>query len=192
MTGRRTLRLAVVVAALLVPVLALAAEEGGAHGPDWKELGSQTVNFFVYLALIVMLAKKPALAFFQARREGVTAAIDASERAMRDAHARLEETKRKMDAFDAEREAILAEFRHLGESERRRIVAAAEVDAAKIVRDAEQAAERELKLARAALETRMVDQALSQAKRELASELTTSRQSQLIDNGIAALTGAAR
>lgn len=175
---------------VLVPATALAA--GDAHaGPPWKELGSQIVNFIIYIALIVYVAKKPVLEFFQARRDDVTATMEASKKAAAEATARLAETRAKMDAFDAERQAILDEFRELGESERRRIVAQAEADAARIVRDAEIAAEREMKMAKATLEARMVDIALEKAGAELAAKMNPATQAKLIDNGIDALAGAA-
>jgi F-type H+-transporting ATPase subunit b len=176
---------------LVAPSVALAAGDGG-HGPNWKELGSQIVNFGVYVALIVFLAKKPVLAFFEQRRAGVTAAMDASAKAAAEAQQRLAETREKLDAFDAERQAVLDEFRAIGESERTRIVAQAEADAAKILREAEMTAEREVKLARAALEARMVDQALQRAESEIRAGMTADRQAQLIDSGIAALASAPR
>ncbi len=193
MNNRRTMnavqRAAVVAAILLAPALAFAAG-GEHHGPDWPELGSQIINFCIYLGLIVFLAKKPAQAFFAARREAVVTAMNASQVALEAAEARLAETLKKIENLDGERESVLAEFRELGENERRRIVAEAEAEAAKIVKDAELGAERESKVAKSALERRMVDLALAQARAELNTQMNATTQSQLIDNGIAALSAA--
>ena len=180
-------------AALLVlaaPLTAFAAGDGPVEA-DWTTLGSQIFNFCLYLAAIVFLAKGPVKAHFQARREAVTAGMEASKRAAEAAEAKLAETMAKIANFDAERAAILEEFRSLGESERRRIVAAAESDAAKIVREAEATAARDLNIAKVALESKMVDLALEKARADVAARLTPVTQVQLIDNGIDALSGAA-
>lgn len=179
----------VILAALvvLVPAAAFAAAGGEHAGPDWKQLGSQTINFLIYLGIIVFLAKKPMANFFAARREEVVAAMNASKVAIEAAETRLAETMEKISTLDAERDAVLSEFRDLGENERRRIVAEAEAEATRIVADAERAAEREARQAKATLEQRMVDLALEQAEQELAQTMTPGKQTQLIDNGIAAL-----
>ena len=181
-------RIATLLVALVLPASAFAA--GDSHGPDWGELGSQIVNFCIYIALIVFVARKPAQEFFATRRAAVVDAMNASEQAVAAAEARLAETMKKLDTLDEEKAAVLREFRELGESERRRIVAAAESDAAKIVRDAEIAAERELRLAKAALERRMVDSALEKARQDVVARMNPMTQNQLIDNGIDALSSA--
>lgn len=169
-----------------------AGEHGGgeASAPSWSLLGSQIVNFAVYLGLLVMLGRKPAAAFFANRRAGITAAMQASRDATAAAEAELAATRARIARLDDERAAILTEFRELGEAERRRIVAQAEADATRIVRDAELAADREAARAKAELEARLVDLALSKARTQLADSLTPVSHAQLIDNGIDALRGA--
>ncbi len=103
----------------------------------------------------------------------------------------MAETMTKIDNFDSEREAILAEFRELGDSERRKIVGDAEAEAAKIVRDAEQTAERELAQARESLRSTLVGSALGKAQSQLSAQMTPVTHAQLIDDGIEALASAA-
>lgn len=188
MSGWKT-RAAVLALIVASPSVALAAGDGG-HGPDWAELGSQIVNFCLYVALIVFVAKKPALAFFAARRENVVETMASSKRALEAAEAQLAETMKKIETLDAERDAVLSEFRELGEAERRRIVADAESEAARIVADAERGAERELKQAKATLERRMIDLALAKAETNIATQVAGGMQAKLIDNGIDALGAA--
>ena len=182
-------RLLVVSVALLAPAVALAAGDGPPK-VNLSELGSQTFNFVLYVALLIFIGKKPITAFFKARREGVAGAIESAKAATEAAEARLTETMAKLENFDAEREAILAEYRELGEAERRKIVADAEGAAAKIVRDAEQTAERELAQARETLRQQLVTSALTKAQAQLSARMTPVTQAQLIDDGIDALTRA--
>jgi F-type H+-transporting ATPase subunit b len=182
------MRRSIAVFALLVPSTALASGAEGFPTANWTELGSQTLNFVIYLAVLVALAKKPVTAFFKGRREEVAGAIESAEAATSAAEARLAETMKKLDDFDAERETVLAEFRELGEAERRKIVADAESAASKIVRDAEQAAERELAQARESLRTQLVSTALTKAQALLTARMTSVTQAQLIDDGIDALS----
>ena len=173
---------------LLVPSTAMASD--GPPVANWTELGSQTLNFVIYLAVLVFLAKKPVAEFFRGRRDSVVGAIESAQAATNAAEARLAETMGKLEKFDAERGSILAEFRELGEAERRKIVADAESTASKIVRDAEQAAERELAQAREGLRTELVSSALNKAQTQLNAQMTPVRHAQLIDDGIAALSRA--
>lgn len=181
----------VVLILVLVPSAAMAA--GGHDGPpevNLTELISQTLNFLLYVALIVFVAKKPVTQFFKSRREDVAGAIESAQAATTAAEARLAETMTKLENFDNEREEILAEFRELGDAERRKIVAHAESEAAKIVRDAEQTAERELAQAREGLRAQLVSSALTKAQTQLSAQMTPVTHAQLIDDGIEALSRA--
>ncbi len=180
-----------VLAALTTTLVPASAFAAGPAEANWTELGSQTLNFLIYCGLIVFLAKKPVTDFFKSRRADVAGAIESAQSATEAAEARLAETMTKIDNFDSEREAILAEFRELGDSERRKIVGDAEAEAAKIVRDAEQTAERELAQARESLRSTLVGSALGKAQSQLSAQMTPVTHAQLIDDGIEALASAA-
>lgn len=190
---RRSARVALLAAGLLAvasvaaPALAWAAGAGGPEAPTPAVFGSAVVNFLIYVGLIVFLVRKPAAAFFEARRANIAAEMEAARAAREAAEAQLREVKQKLADFDAERTGLLTEFRELGEQERRRIVAEAEGEAARIVRDAELAAENEVRRARGELETRMVDLALELAEKELNARLDPTLHGKLIDDGIEAL-----
>ena len=68
--SERIVQLAIVGLSLTLPTIALASGSDGsaASQPDWVVLGTQCVNFGVYLALVVYLARKPAAAYFEGRR----------------------------------------------------------------------------------------------------------------------------
>lgn len=179
------------IALVMLPAAAFAADGHGPPEANWTELGSQTLNFLIYVAVIVFLAKNPVRDFFKTRRADVAGAIESAQSATEAAEARLTETMAKIETFDSEREAILAEFRDLGDSERRKIVADAESEAAKIVRDAEQTASRELAQAREAVRSSLVNTALGKAQSQLTAQMTPVTHAQLIDDGIEALASAA-
>ena len=117
--------------------------------------------------------------------------MEVSQRATKEAEERLAATMAKLEAFDAERAAILAEFREIGEADRARIISQAEVDAARLLDDAEATAVRETKLAIAGLEAKLLELALEKARAEVSTRMTATAQSQSIDNGIQALRSVA-
>jgi F-type H+-transporting ATPase subunit b len=171
------------------------AEDGG-HGDgyghdaphmDWVVFFSSVVNFAIYIGVLVFLGRKPVAAYFANRRSGIANEMEAAQAARAAAEAQLADTQSRIASLDDERANILAEFRELGEQERRQIVADAETEGVRIVRDAENAAELEVRRAKSALETRMVDLALELAEKQLAGTLTGEHQTRLIDDGIDAL-----
>lgn len=180
----------VVMAALALSAPALAAE-AGAHGPNWAELGSAIVNFLLYISIIVYFARKPIASFFASRRAQLTSTMDEAAARQAEATARVETLQAKLDGFDAERAALVSEYRELGEREASKMREAAQSQAAKIAEDAKVTAEVETRRALSDLERRMVDRAIELAREQLETQLGPAGQQALIERGIAGLSTAA-
>lgn len=184
-------KVAALVALLMVASAPAWAAEGHGHGPNWAELGSAIVNFVIYVSLIVYFARKPVAAFFASRRAQLTATMDAAAARQAEATARVETLQAKLNRFDAERAALVAEYRELGEREAAKTLEAARTQATKIAADADVTIEVETRRALADLERRMVDRALELARKQLASQLGPAGQQALIERGISGLSNAA-
>jgi F-type H+-transporting ATPase subunit b len=190
MNHRTTTRIAVALGvgafvALVADVA--AAADGASHGPDWGQLGASIVNFVIYVGAIVFLGGKGINAFFANRRGDLLKNIEASKSRREAAESELAAHLERLEGFDAEREALLQEFRELGSRERDRIVEEAREAAAKIKADAAVTATVEARRANADLEARLIDRALSGAKAELEKRMDATTRASLIDAGIDAV-----
>lgn len=194
MNHRTTTRIAVALGVGAFVALAAdfaAAADGESHGPDWGQLGAAIVNFVIYVSAIVFLGGKAINGFFANRRGELLKNIEASKAKREAAEAELADHLARLEQFDAEREALLAEFRALGERERDRIIEEGRDAAEKMKADAALTASVEARRATADLEARLIDRALAGAKAELEKRLDAGARASLIDAGIDAVGSSA-
>jgi len=184
------IRMATVLAMVLLMVPATAMAADGA-GPDWGRLGSAIVNFAIYLAILVKFGRGPVLAFFAGRRSGLLARVEAAAKTRADAEAALGALKTKVDGLEGERKALLAASRELAERERERVVATAESQAEKMVRDAKLQAEAQAAAAADEFRMELVDRAMKLAQARLASEAGEAARRRWVENGIKSLQSGA-
>lgn len=184
-SGRRLLSCATVGTLLLLSLPAFA--EGGAEaheGPNWVELGAAILNFAVYIGLIIRFGAKPAKAFFEGRRAKIASAIDEARAASERAAEQLAAARSRHAGLEAEVSRIVRESEAIAVADAAKLVAAAEVSAAKMVRDADQLLEQESAAAETKYRHKLVEAAMAQAREELARALTPEIQHRLIDAGI--------
>ncbi len=190
--NRRLIASAAALFTLVLPSLALAAGDGG-HAPEAPptlQLIATIINFCLFIGILVYFGRKPVREFFLNRRDDVVANIEESKRLREEAEAKLREYTERVDAFDAERQKMLDEYRAIGEAEREKIVADATVQAARIRSDAEARAGHEARQARGGVHGDIVERAVELATNEITSRLNPAVHSQLIDRGIASLSDA--
>lgn len=187
---RRSVLLAslLVVSLLLVSVPAFAsggeaAAEGHA-GPNWVELGAALANFAVYIWLMVRYGAAPLKAHFEGRRAKIASAIEEAKAAAERAEMALRAAKEQFAGLAAIRARILSDSEAVAVADAAKVVAGAEVSAAKMVVDAAQLLEREATAADAMYRHRLVEAAMAQAREELSRGLTPEIQHRLIDAGI--------
>lgn len=164
----------------LVPATAMAAGGGGDHHFPWAAYAASWVNFAIFFAILWKFALPPIQKYFAQRREDLQANLNEAKLLREEAAAKLAEYESKLDALDAEREALLVEYREQGEREKERIIQDATRQVTKLRGDAERVIEQEVKKAKAALEARAVEQALSIARERVEQKLATGGQDKLV------------
>lgn len=165
---------------LLAPTTAMAAGAGGEHHFPWAAYAASWVNFAIFFAILWKFALPPIQAYFAKRREELQANLNEAKLLREEAAAMLAEYESRLDALDAEREALLVEYREQGEREKERIIEDATRQVAKLRVDAERVIEQEVKKAKAALEARAVEQALTIARERVEQKLATGGQDKLV------------
>lgn len=177
-----------IVALLIIPSTAMAADVAS---PDWGRLGSATVNFAIYVAILVKFGRGPVLAFFAGRRSSLLASVEAAATTRAEAEAALGALKSKVDGLESERMTLLAESRELAERERERLVVVAEAQAEKMIRDATLLAGTQANSAADDFRMELVDRAMKLAQARLASEAGDAARRRWVENGIKLLQAGA-
>ena len=185
-THRRSRSFAGLLAIILLLVGAPAFAAGGeAHaGPNWIELGAAIANFAVYIWLMVRYGAAPLKAHFEGRRAKIASAIEEAKAASERAEVALRAAKEQHAGLEAVRARILSDSETIAVTDAAKVVAAAEVSAAKMITDAAQLLEQEAAAAEAKYRHRLVEAAMAQAREELSRGLTPEIQHRLIDAGI--------
>ena len=159
---------------LLSPATALAAGGGGDHHFPWGHFAASCVNFAIFLGILWKFALPPIQRYFAERRERLMHDLNEAKRLREEAEARVAQYEAKLDALDAEREALLKEYRESGERERDKIIEDAKRQVEKLRQDAERVLEQELKKSLAILEQKTVDEAIGIARKAAVAQLSTS------------------
>ncbi len=145
------------------------------------------VNFFMFLAMAIYFFRKPAREAATKKRDAYERILNESKAARDDALARLEELKKRQTGLDSE----IAEIKSASK-------ASADLDAAKIVSDAEslakhlreearRVADAEVSKARATLREEIVAAVRQSVTEKLKSELSGETQLSLVKSRIGEL-----
>jgi len=187
---RRSFSLSSLLVLSLLLVASPAFASGGegaaeAHaGPNWVELGAAIANFAVYIWLMVRFGAVPLKAHFEGRRAKIASAIEEAKAASERAEIALRAAKEQHAGLDAVRARILDDSEATAVTDAAKVVAAAEVSAAKMITDAAQLLEQEAAATEAKYRHRLVEAAMAEAREELSRGLTPEIQHRLIDAGI--------
>src|SRR5690625_4456201 len=161
-----------------------AGEEVAIEPPNKYVIIATLVNFFIF-AFIVAKFGGPAFNRAMAeRRETILKDMEEAARLRKEAEAELAVYIEKLEAFDRERETLLAAFRTLGERERDQLIEDAKHEAARIVEDAERMADREASHAERGLEARLIDRAMELATADIERQVNPMVQNRLVERSI--------
>jgi len=163
---------------LLAPALALASDEGGAHG---SSLLWHLINHALVVGVIGYFARTPIRTYMAERRQDIEAGIDAARRELSEAESRLVACNDRMASLDREIEEIRRTVHAQAETERERLLADARVAAERIRRDAHAAVEQELRRAREDLRSEAAEMAVRLAGDLLKRQVTDSDRARLVD-----------
>lgn len=143
--------------------------------------GWALVNFIVFLGILSRLVWKPIKAGIVERHTQIKGDIEEASRLRAAAEAQLAEFTKKVAGADREVETLLNQLRKEAQSDRARIIAAAEAEAVQLKAEAEKQIALEIERARAALRKETVEAALKAAEEMLRTRITSDDQNKLGD-----------
>ena len=186
--GRAGWMLTLVLAALLLfgSGAALAVSEGGGHGEagakGWVATDTYRVMNFAVLAIgLFLVLKKPVSQALGGRIQGIKEQLEELEAQKRAAEAKLAEYDAKMAELDKEAQTLLAEYVKQGEDAKARILKEAEAAAEKLKEQASKNIEYEFLQAKADLKAEIVEKALAKAEAIIKERINSEDQEKLVD-----------
>lgn len=149
--------------------------------------GWALVNFIVFLGILSRLVWKPIKAGIVERHTQIKGDLEEASRLRAAAEAQLAEFTKKVAGADQEVETLLNQLRKEAQSDRARIIAAAEAEAVNLKAEAEKQIGLEIERARAALRKETVEAALKAAEEMLRTRISSDDQNKLADRYLADL-----
>lgn len=168
-------------ATVLVCLTVVPAYAADGHGNDWMNFLFRIINFALFIGIIYYLAGKKIADFFKTRRYTIENDLaDLNQRKV-DAEKRLKDVEASIANIDAERQAILDDYRKQGEALKAAIIEKANKTAEQITAQAAMTAEQESRLAVEQIRAEMADLVIEAAEKLLKDKLTAQEQEKLID-----------
>jgi len=178
-------RLAAIAALVALPALALASEAGGHSEHSGMSTPLKLALMFINLGLFAMLMRSVAVPgirrWIAERRDMVVDALEKAARAKREAESLQAEWKQRLANLDSELEQLRTQARTEIAAERDAILQSARTLAENIARDAQRAAEQELRNARDLLRSEVARQAYELAAAQAPQRLTATDQRRFLD-----------
>lgn len=144
-------------AALIIMTAGPALAAGDGYSPSQiRDLLLRIMNFIAFAAILFWLLRKPVAKYFRDRREGIERNLQYLETQARNLEEQTEIMNKQIADIASERDAILAQYERMGQKEADRIIAEAKSAAENIVQKAQAAMDLEVKAARQALLTEIV------------------------------------
>jgi len=191
MLQRRSVWLGSIVSAcvMLLPVLALAAPEGGEHGGGLisldKSLIIQMFNFLILLAILYRVLYKPLLAKMEERSAAIKTSLEAAEAARAAAARQQEENAERLRAAYAEAQSIRAAALKEAADEQRKLVDAARREAQQLVESARAQTEADIRRAREELRREVSEIAIAVAEKLVRKSLRDEEHRRIVEDAIA-------
>jgi F-type H+-transporting ATPase subunit b len=140
------------------------------------------INFLVLAFLLHRLIIRKLVADNASRHDAIKSQVTAAQQAMSEAESVLSEYKRRLDRLDQETREILEQARVGAESDRQRLLTEARAEVERFKTQAMASAQREVQLRRQAVETEVLDRAISRAEEILRARFTDADQTRLVDD----------
>jgi len=189
---REWLTCAFVSLLLVLPAAALAAESGEGHGGGGlisvdKSLIVQIVNFLILLFILKRILYKPFLAKMEERTNTIQRALDEAKAARAEAARQQEENETRLRAAYAEAAAVREQALKEAAEESRKHVAAAQVQARKMVEDTKAQLDAEVRRARDELRREVSDLAVAVAEKLVHRSLREEDHRRIVADAIAGM-----
>ncbi len=185
------MKLALLLAALLVAFDVQAASEGGAHGPNFTLLAFQILNAGILLFVLIRYAGPALRDFFHSRSVLIRDSIEGAQEQLRAAEAEIAELRARLQAFEGESGQLVEGAAEAAEAERQRMLDRARATAQRIREDAERVADSEIERARQALRAEAARLATELAGQMLRDEATAEDDQRIVGEFIDKLGGSA-
>lgn len=186
---RRIHKMLPILSALAIVLVAsiAAASGGGEHhadsGAQLKDLGWRVLNFAVLLGIIVWALKKANVKGSLADRQSqIEKNLCEAREAREAAEAKLKEYAEKLEKANQEVDELRAAMLKEAEAEKQRIVAEAQISAAKVAAQAVQAADQEVLKARAELRAEAAKLAVELAAGKLTGSVVQADHDRLVQD----------
>ena len=160
------------------------AEEAAANGAEWKEWLWRILNFAILVAILVKFANKPLREFLKKRTELIEKSLKEAQEAKELAEKALAEVEERLKLKDREMEEILARARLSAEKEQDLIIRQGEQMKEKILEQAKNNIDYELRQAKESIKAEAVEIALELAEKKLKDKLTKEEQVRLIEESL--------
>ena len=149
-----------------------------------------TINFLLFVALLVHYLRAPLRDHFRVRSERLVEALAAGARAREHAEALRATIARDLADLPALRERLRADLRATAERQREQLVTGGRQTAERILADARLLAEQEFATARKAVRVELIGEAVRQSSALLRQTLTPADQERLLHGFIASARAA--
>jgi F-type H+-transporting ATPase subunit b len=158
-----------------------AGAHAGEHHFDVKSFIATVVNFLIWLAIVIVLLRKPLMEYLRTRRLSVIEGLEQSKRLREAAEQKHAEYTERLANLDKELAKLRQEMIQAGESERDRIIAEAEARAARMRRDAQFVIDQQMKQLKADLTREAIEAAIAAAEQMLRDQTATPDQQRLAE-----------
>lgn len=162
---------------------AAMAAGGGGHGDSsaqWWDLLWRVLNFAVLVGALVFLLRKPVKAALSGRSDAIKDELEDLERKKAEAEQALSDAEARLKDIEAQQAEIIDGFVRAGETEKERIVQAAEKSAERIKALADMTISQEIKRAREELLDEIAEKSAAMAEDLLKSSITKDDQKRLV------------
>ena len=189
MSGSRTARACLVLAASSVPAL---ASEGGGGGSSLIEpqIGTIFWTLVTFLAMLVLLGRfawKPLLGALDAREASIRDSIDQAKKQREEAESLLQQQRELLAEAHRERAAALAEGRREADQLKAEMLEEARKQRDTLLRQTEEQMQAGLRQARGELRAVAADLAIQAAEKLLSRNLDDSAHRKLVEDYLADL-----
>lgn len=168
---------------------AAEAEAAEAHHFDAQQFFAQLVNFVLWLAIVIFLARKPVAEFLKNRRMSVEEGLVEARNLKEAAEAKYADYSERLEHLDEELAKLRKEMIQAGETERDRIIDEAEARAARMRADARFVIDQQMKQLRTDLTREAIEAAIAAAEKVLTEQVKDADQTRLADQYLETLEG---
>ncbi len=169
--------------------LARPGEDVGEHHEQPKFLGMPSwifklINMILFISVLVYFLKGPLGSAFRDRRAAIQSQLVEAQERRTKADRLAQDIQARLDQIEGEVASILQRARQEGERQRAELLAAAEVESQKILANARNEVDMNLKAARLALSAHARHLATQRAEQLLREAMTDSDRRRLFDESV--------